>query len=71
MDYGYDNNIGGFYYDRDGLMSGSLPAVNPLSAVGLVLGGGGLEEDFTWTDYLAAKDYYDGLTQQGVNFDVS
>ena len=69
MDYGYDNNIGGFFYTEAGLMMGSLPAVNPLSAAGLVLGNGGLADGFTWTEYLAAKDYFDGLTVSGTNFD--
>ena len=42
--------FGGFFYNEAGLMMGSLPAVNPLSAAGLVLGDGGLADGFTWTE---------------------
>jgi len=58
MDYGYDNNIGGFFYTEAGLMMGSLPAVNPLSAAGLVLGDGGLADGFTWTEYRAERELF-------------
>ena len=71
MTYGMANGIGGFDFspEYDGLRMGSLPAVNPASAAGLLLGDGGIVDGFTWSDYLAAKDYFDGLTVSGTNFD--
>ena len=61
MDYGYAQNYGNFYYNPDGLISGSLPALN--------IDTNTLSDGFTWSEYLAAKTYTDGLYISGMSYD--
>ncbi|KAH8061150.1 hypothetical protein JL722_4449 [Aureococcus anophagefferens] len=61
MDYGYAQNYGNFYYNPDGHISGSLPALN--------IDTNTLSDGFTWSEYLAAKTYTDGLYISGMSYD--
>ena len=76
MHYGYDQGYGNFHYGTDsgyvltedgghalddGLMYGSLPALN--------IDYNTLQDGFTWYDYLAAKSYTDGLYINGQSYD--
>ncbi|KAH8091882.1 hypothetical protein JL720_5454 [Aureococcus anophagefferens] len=61
MDYGYAQNYGNFYYNPDGHISGSLPALN--------IDTNTLSDGFTWSEYLAAKTYTDGLYISGMSHD--
>ncbi|KAH8076901.1 hypothetical protein JL720_10199 [Aureococcus anophagefferens] len=54
-------NYGNFYYNPDGHISGSLPALN--------IDTNTLSDGFTWSEYLAAKTYTDGLYISGMSHD--
>ena len=53
MHTGYALGVGNFYYEPDGLIYGSLPALN--------IDSNTLSDGFTWSDFVAAKAYTDNL----------
>ena len=61
FDYGYAQNYGNFHYNEDGLLYGSLAALN--------IDANTLSDGFTWYDYLAAEAYENGLYIDGTSYD--
>merc|ERR1719271_2128797 len=67
--YGVNRNVGNFAFRDDGLVYGSLPAVNPASEhYDLAWAAGAtLKDGFNWDDYLAAREHFSTIAtkQQG------
>ena len=58
--YGVSRGVGNFAFRDDGLVYGSLPAINPASEhYDLAWAAGAtLKDGFTWEDYLAAREHF-------------
>merc|ERR1719446_1045175 len=67
--YGVNRGVGNFAFRDDGLVYGSLPAVNPASEHYDLrwAEGATLTDGFNWDDYLAAREHFSTIAtkQQG------
>ena len=57
MDFGFTRGVGGFAYRGDGLLYGSLPAVNP-AGTKWTQGDDALLDGFAWAEYVASRAFY-------------